>query len=249
MTTIKTDREIGYMREGGRMLAKILKEVLSKVEPGVTTKELDSLAESLILKAGAKPAFKGYESFPASLCASVNEEFVHMIPLDTPLKEGDIVTLDLGLIWHGLNLDMARTVGVGEIDFDKQRLIKTTKKALRLGIKKVRPDNTTGDIGNTIQRLAEDQGYGIAEGLCGHGIGKELHEDPKVLNKGKRHRGVTLKKGMVICIEPMFAIGSGELMKAKDSYGFETKDGSISAHFEDTIAVTKEGHEVLTSLE
>lgn len=237
------------MREGGRILAEILKEVKKAVKPGVNTKELDRKAESLIKKTRAKPAFKGYEGFPATLCTSVNEELVHMIPSSRPLKEGDIVTLDLGLIWHDLYLDMARTVPVGEIDFEKQRLIKNTKKALRLAIKKIRPGNTIGDIGNTIERFAKDQGYGIAEGLCGHGIGKELHEDPKVLNKGKRHTGEKLKEGMVLCVEPMFTLGKGELVTAEDKHGFRTKDGSLSAHFEDTIAVTADGHEVLTARE
>lgn len=244
----KTAKEIGYMREGGRMLAEILEKVKAAVKPGVNTKELDAQAESLIAKAGAKPAFKGYEGFPAALCTSVNEELVHMIPSSRPLQNGDILTLDLGLIWHDLYLDMARTVAVGEIDFEKQRLIRNTKKALRLGIKKIRPGNTIGDIGNTIERFAKDQGYGIAEGLCGHGIGKELHEDPKVLNTGKRHAGEKIKEGMVLCVEPMFTLGKGELVTAKDSYGFITKDGSLSAHFEDTIAVTAEGHEVLTEI-
>lgn len=237
------------MREGGRVLAEILKEIKNAVEPGISTKELDRKAEALILKAGAKPAFKGYEGFPATLCTSVNEELVHMIPSSRPLQEGDIISLDLGLIWHDLYLDMARTVPVGEIDFEKQRLIKNTKKALRLAIKKIRPGNTIGDIGNTIQRFAKDQGYAIAEGLCGHGIGKELHEDPKVLNTGKRHTGEKLKEGMVLCVEPMFTLGKGELITAEDKYGFKTKDNSLSAHFEDTIAVTAEGHEVLTVFE
>ncbi|MBI1971327.1 MAG: type I methionyl aminopeptidase [Candidatus Wildermuthbacteria bacterium] len=246
MISIKTPQEIRAMQEGGRMLATILEKVSQQINPGITTKELDRAAEALILHGGAKVAFRGYEGFPATICISINDEIVHVIPSERILKEGDIVTLDLGLIWQGFYLDMARTFPVGKVSFEAKLLIETTKKALRLGIKKARPGNTVGDIGNTIQRFVEGQGYGVVRELCGHGIGKELHEDPKVLNYGKRGEGETLKEGMVICIEPMITVGHWKLKKSEDGYGFATHDGSLSCHFEDTVAITSRGPLVLT---
>ena len=235
------------MREGGEKLAEIMKELILQVKPGVTTGELDAQAEKAIIKAGAKPAFKNYQRFPSTLCASVNAELVHVIPSHNKvLREGDIITLDLGLVWKEFYLDMARTVPVGEISEDAFHLIRTTRKALKLGVKKVRPGNTVGDIGNTIQRFVESQGYNVVRDLCGHGIGKDLHEDPHVLNYGKRHSGEELKEGMVICIEPMVTVGDWNLKKAEDKYGYMTKDGKLSAHFEDTIAVTEDGADILT---
>lgn len=244
--TIKSQAEIEIMREGGKILAAVLNEVAGMAKPGVTTLQLDRAAEALIVKHGAKPAFKGYEGFPYSLCASVNDVIVHGFPSKYMLKEGDIVGLDLGVLWKGYNTDMAVTVAIGEIDFETRRLLAAAKKALRLGIKKVRAGITTGDVGNTIQRFIEDQGFGIVRDLCGHGIGKEVHEDPQVPNYGDRHKGVTLKEGMVICIEPMITMGSHVIKKAKDGYGFATKDGSLAAHFEHTLAVTAQGADVLT---
>ena len=246
MISIKTKKEIETMRQGGRMLAEILEKLLKQVKPGVMTKDLDRAAEALILNSGAKVAFKGYEGFPAALCVSVNEEVVHVAPSERILKEGDIVTLDIGLIWLGLYLDMARTVPVGSVSPEIARLIRVTKKALHYGLKKTRPGNTVGDIGNTIQRYVESQGYNVVRELCGHGIGKELHEDPHVLNYGKRGDGETLKEGMVICIEPMITVGDWKLKRSKDGFGFETNDGSLSCHFEDTIAITSQGPLVLT---
>ncbi len=246
MITIKTPEEIGVMREGGKILAQVLEEVAEGIAPGVTTNELDKKAEQLIIRAGTKPAFKGYQGFPGTVCTAVNEEMVHTAPSDRELKEGDIISLDIGLIHKGMYLDMARTYPVGEISAEASHLIKTTKKALRIGIKKVRPGNTVGDIGNTIQRLVEGQGYGVIRNLCGHGIGKELHEEPKITNFGKRGGGEELKAGMVICIEPMVSVGDYELKQTKDGHGYVTKDGSLSAHFEDTIAIIQDGSEVLT---
>lgn len=246
MTSLKTSKEIKTMREGGETLARILKEVSLKIQPGVTTKELDTLAETSILESGAKLAFKGYEDFPGTICTSVNDEVVHSIPGERILKEGDIVTLDMGLIWKGYYLDMARTFPVGTVSLEAARLIRIAKKALKLGVNKAKIGNTVGDIGNTIQRFVEGQGYGVVRELCGHGIGKELHEDPKVLNYGKRKSGEELKEGMVICIEPMITVGDWKLEKAQDGHGYKTKDGSLSCHFEDTIAITSRGPLVLT---
>ena len=248
MITIKTEEEIQTMRESGKILATVLKEIEKQVKPGITTLELDRAAEALILSYGAKPGFKGYDGFPYSLCASVNENIVHGYPSNYVLKDGDIIGLDLGVLYKGYNSDMAITVPVGNVSFEAKRLIMVTKKALKRGIKKTRPGNTTGDIGNTIQRYVESQGYGIVRDLCGHGIGKELHEDPKVPNFGKRGGGEKLVEGMVICIEPMVTAGDYKLIKSKDGYGYATKDGLLSAHFEHTIAITKKGAKVLTEV-
>jgi len=248
MISIKTKEEIEIMTEAGRILAAVLAEVEKIAKPGITTLELDRASEALILKHGAKPGFKDYDGFPYSLCASVNETVVHGYPSDYILKEGDIIGLDLGVFYKGYYSDMAVTIPIGEVSFEAKRLLIVTKKALKRGIKKVRPGNTTGDIGNTIQRYVEDQGLGIVRDLCGHGIGKDLHEDPKIPNFGQRHKGEELKEGMVICIEPMITIGDYRLKKAADGYGYATRDGSLSAHFEHTILVTKFGARVLTEL-
>jgi len=186
--------------------------------------------------------------YPACLCTSVNEEIVHAIPSDRVLKNGDILKLDLGILYKGFNTDMAVTVPVGKISFEAQRLIRVTKKALKMGIKKARIGNTFGDIGNTIQRYVESQGFNVVRELCGHGIGRELHEDPQILNYGKRHTGPEIKEGMVFCLEPMVAMGDWRIKKGKDSYSYETKDGSLSAHFEHMMAVTKNSCQILTEI-
>ena len=191
------------MAEGGEILAKIMKELEKKIKPGITTRELDTIAKTLILKHQGKPSFLGYKdsdgysaiSFPASLCTSINEQLVHAAPLDRALKEGDIISLDIGMKYKGFHTDMAKTLAVGKISPQAQRLIRVTKKALKRGIKKSRPGNTFGDIGNTIQRYVESQGFGVVRDLCGHGIGKKLHEEPKILNYGKRKTGPEIRKG------------------------------------------------------
>jgi len=248
MILIKTEEEIKIMREAGKILAKVLKELEKQAKPGVTTLELDRAAEALILSQGAKPAFKNYDGFPYSLCASVNENIVHGYPSNYVLKEGDIIGLDLGVLYKGYYSDMAVTVPVGEVSFEAKRLINVAKKSLRLGIKKAKLGNTVGDISNTIQRFVEGQGFGVIRELCGHGIGKDLHEDPKIPNFGKRGGGEKLVEGMVICIEPMVSAGDYNLIKADDGYGYATKDGSLSAHFEHTIAITKKGPRILTEI-
>lgn len=245
---VKTPLQIQIMAEGGKILATVLKEISLMVKPGITTLELDRAAEALILSYGAKPAFKGYQHFPYSLCASVNENVVHGYPSNEPLKNGDIVGLDLGVLYKGYNTDMAITVAVGGVSFEAKRLLKVTEKALRLGIKKARAGVMTGDIGNTIQRFIEDQGFGVVRTLYGHGIGKNVHEDPLVPNFGKRQTGVQLKEGMVICIEPMVTMGDYNLKRSSDGYGFATKDSSLAAHFEHTVAITQDGCRVLTQV-
>jgi methionyl aminopeptidase len=277
MISIKTPEEIEIMAEGGEILAKIMKELEKKVRPGTTTKELERLAESLILKSGGKCSFKGYKDsdgysaipYPACLCTSINEEIVHAVPSNRVLKEGDIISLDLGIFYKGFHTDMAITVPVGKVSLDALRLIRVTKKALELAIKKVKPGNTFGDIGNTIQEYVESparaelghRGFNVIRDLCGHGIGRELHEEPEVLNYGKRGTGPELAEGMVFCIEPMVSMGdcrldgksrrasplAGHIKRKKDGFGYQTADGSLSAHFEHTVAVTKNGYRILTS--
>jgi len=248
MIKIKSPEEIKIMAEGGKILAKIIKELEKKVKQGITTRELDKVAEDLVLKSGGRCSFKGYDGFPNCLCTSINEEIVHAIPSDRILEEGDIFSLDLGILYKGFHTDMAITVPVGKVSSDILRLIRITKKSLKRGIKKMKPGNTIGDIGNTIQRYVESQGFNVVRELCGHGIGREIHEDPKILNYGKRHTGEKIKEGMVLCIEPMITMGDWKLKKSKDGHGWETQDGSLSAHFEHTIAVTKDRCKILTEL-
>lgn len=246
---VKTQREIALMREGGKILAGIMEELKARVKPGISTNFLDKEAEHRIREAGALSAFQGYDGFPKTLCVSVNEEIVHVIPSQRILREGDIITLDLGLIWEGRYVDMARTVPVGKVSKEAARLIAATQEALNLGVAQASPGNTLGDIGYSVQRYVESKGYGVVRDLCGHGIGTELHEEPKVLNYGEKGSGMTLKENMVLCIEPMVTAGDWKLKKSADGYGFQTQDGSLSCHFEDTIAITAKGPQVLTKLE
>jgi len=249
MIPIKTDEEIEVMRRGGEVLAEILEELGKEIKVGIRGKDLESRAEQLIIKSGGKCNFKGQDGFPSCLCFSVNEEIVHGVPGERALKNGDIVTLDLGIFFplekffsgkidlskypnlkNGFHTDMAKTFLVGEVDLEIQRLVKVTKKALKRAIKKVRPDNTFGDIGETIERYVESQGFSVVRELCGHGIGKNLHEEPDVMNFGERHSGEVLRPGMVFCIEPMVCAGDSRIKKEGHSY--ITKDGSLCAHFE-----------------
>jgi len=254
MIPIKTQIEIEIMREGGKILAGIMEELEKKVRPGIKTLELGRLAESLILNSGAKPSFLGYtnrrdgiiDPYPASLCTSINEEIVHCLPSERVLKEGDIISLDLGIYFNGFHTDMAITVPVGRISPETQRLVRATKKALKRGVSEIKPGNHIGDIENAIQKFIESQKFNIVRDLCGHGIGKELHEDPQILNFGKKGTGEEIKEGMVLCLEPMVAIGDSTIRRAKDGWGYQTFDDSLSAHFEHTIVVTKNGAEVLT---
>ena len=246
MITIKTPEEIQIMAEGGKILAKIMEELEKQVKPGITTKELDRASEALILKYRAKPSFKNYQGFPACLCTSINEELVHVVPSERVLKQGDIISLDFGILFKGFHTDMAVTIPVGKVLPGTQRLIKVTKEALKRAMKEVKPGNTVGNIGSAIQNFIESRGFGVVRELCGHGIGKNIHEDPQIPNYKDKGADIILKQGMVICIEPMATMGDWHIKKAKDNYGFQTKDGSLSAHFEHTIAVTKRGSKVLS---
>ncbi len=236
------------MTEGAKILAQIMKELEKKIEPGISTNELNMAAESHIFKLGAKPSFKGYQGFPAALCVSLNEEVVHGIPSSRKLKEGDLVSLDLGLFLNGFHSDMARTFSVGEISFEAQRLLRVTKKSLKVATRKVKPGNKIGAISNTVQRYVESQEFNVVRDLCGHGIGKELHEEPQILNYGKRSDGPVLKEGMVLCLEPMVTVGGYEIKQGEDGFSFVTEDGSLSCHFEDEVLVTRDGCQVLTKL-
>jgi methionyl aminopeptidase len=269
MITIKTPAEIALMQEGGKILAGIMEKLKSKVRPGITTQELDRLAESLILSFSGKCSFKGYNVpddaapnrvYPSCLCTSINEEIVHAIPSARILKEGDIVSLDIGIEYKGFHSDMAATVPVGKISDETEKLLDVTKKTLELAIEKVKPGNQIGDISKTIQKYVESQGFGVVRELCGHGIGRQVHEDPEVLNfvsldKASVDRSAyqdfgktVLKEGMVICIEPMVTVGDWHIKRSPDGFGFSTRDNSLSCHFEHTIAVTKDGYKILTGL-
>ena len=255
MISIKTKEEIEILREGGRRLALILNEVAKVVKPGVSTDELNNLAEKLARDNGDEPAFlnykpKGMRPYPASICVSVNDEIVHGIPNENPkiLKEGDIVSLDMGLTHKGLITDSAITVPVGKIDEASLKLINTTKDALYAGIKAVKDGKTVGDIGYAIERVAKAADFRIVEELCGHGVGYEVHEDPYVPNYGERGMGDKLKSGMVIAVEPMLNEGGREIVLDDNGWAYRTADGKRSAHFEHTIAITPNGPEVLTRL-
>jgi methionyl aminopeptidase len=246
---IKNKDEIEIMARAGKILAQILNEVKKEVKPGVRLVDLELKTRDLIKKNNVRPAFLGYDGYPAVLCASPNDMIVHGIPNDYILKNGDILSLDLGIQYQGYYSDMAITVGVGEIDEEKNRLIRVTNKALKRAIKKMRPGNTMGDIGNTIQRYVQKRGFFVIKDLCGHGIGKELHEQPDILNFGSRGTGPVLEEGMVLCIEPMVSMGTEKIKEGKDGYAYLTQDGSLVAHFEHTIAITKDGSRVLTEIE
>ncbi len=245
---LKSEKEIAVIREGGRILAETMESLKSKVSPGVTTASLNAYAEKIIRDKKGKPSFKGYRNFPAALCTSVNETIVHETPSKYTLKEGDILSLDLGFFYKGFHTDMAVTIPVGKVDGEAMRLIRETKKALKRGIKQVKKGSTLGDVGNTISRHAKRSGFFIIEGLCGHGIGREIHEEPQVLNEGKRHKGLPIETGMVFCIEPMLSVGGREIKEGSDGTSIQTADGSLSAHFEHTVAITEKGTVVLTEL-
>jgi len=255
MIKIKSEKEIKVMAANGRILARIMEELKKMVRPGLKTKELDEVAEKLILKEGAKPSFKNYRGvddlhakpFPNSLCVSLNEEIVHGLPSERVLKEGEIVSLDLGLVRYGFHVDMAITLAIGTISPEAARLIRITKKCLKLAIKKAKVGNTFGDVGNAVERYAESQGFGVIRELCGHGIGRELHEEPQILNCGKRKTGPKIKNGMVFCLEPMLSLGDWQIKRSANG-SYLTRDHSLSAHFEHTIAIINDRAIVLTEI-
>mgnify|MGYP004507026881 FL=1 len=246
MITIKSKREIELMREAGKIVSMTHKYLKNYIKPGITTKELDELAENYIRKMGGVPTCKGYEGFPATLCTSVNDTVVHGIPDNYKLKDGDIITIDMVVGYKGYQGDAAWTYAVGTISDDKKYLMEHTEKALYEGVKQVKPGNHIGDISNAVEEYAKKYNLGVVKELCGHGIGREMHEDPEVPNYGKAHTGPKLKEGMVICIEPMLNLGTADIYMLDDGWTIKTDDGKPAAHYEHTILVTEHGYEILT---
>jgi len=248
---LKTNAEIEIMREAGRRLAGVLSVLRGEVYSGMSTNDIDQRAEALIRAGGDKPAFLGYQPngadkpYPATICASVNEGVVHGLPSDRELMEGDVLKIDIGLIHKGFYSDMAITLGVGMISSEAKKLIQVTERAVHLGIEAARAGNTLGDIGFAIQTYVEQNGFGIVRALTGHGIGRALHEDPPVYNFGRKGGDERLVPGMVLAIEPMVTAGKYEVKQLRDD-SFVTKDGSLGAHFEHTIAITEKGTKILT---
>lgn len=246
MIICKSKAEIEIMREAGRLVALTHKELQKAIRPGITTSELDAIAETFIRKHGAKPSFKGYGGFAGSICTSVNEELVHGIPGNRKLNEGDIISLDIGAEVDGYHGDSAWTYGVGQISRENQHLLDITEKSLYEGLAQAKPDARLTDISHAIQVCVEEAGYSIVREYVGHGIGRDLHEDPQIPNFGPPGRGPRLKTGMVLAIEPMVNAGKRYVRTLADNWTVVTVDGSMCAHFEHTIAITEDGYENLT---
>ncbi len=246
---LKKPDEINAIRKSSLLVGKALAEIAKIVEPGVTTLQLDRVAESFIRDHGAYPGFLGYHDFPNSICASVNQAVVHGIPNAQPLKEGDIVSIDIGVLWEGFWGDSAFTFAVGQISDDLQKLLDATRMCLELGVEQAAIGKRIGDIGYAVQNYAETNGYGVVRELVGHGVGIQLHEAPEVPNYGRRGQGLVMTEGLVIAIEPMINLGTKNVRQLKDGWTIETQDGKPSAHFEHTVAVGKGGAEKLSSFE
>ena len=247
MIDLKSPRELGLMRRGGHILADVMDRLRTFVEPGMSTQEIDEEVESFIRHRGAVPAFKGYRGFPATVCISINEEIVHGIPSPhRRIKEGDIVGLDLGCIVEGYYADCAFTLPLGDIPPRVRQLLDVTRESLDLAIAECRPGRRVSDVSHAVQRYVEGHGFSVVRAFVGHGIGRQLHEDPQVPNFGDPGRGPQLKPGMVLAVEPMVTMGTHEVRILDDHWTAVTADGSLAAHFEHTIAVTDDGPEVLT---
>jgi len=249
MVYLRDRREIDAIRAAARLVAQTLEMLGREVQPGVTTAALDRLAESFIRDHGGRPAFKGYRGFPASICPSVNEEVVHAIPGSRRLQAGDVIGVDVGVEMNGYYGDSARTFAVGEVSAEATRLMQVTREALMAGIERARGGNRVGDISHAIQTHVESNGFSIVRSLVGHGIGREMHEEPQVPNFGPPERGPRLMIGQVLAIEPMVNAGGPEVVTQPDGWTVVTKDGSLSAHFEHTIAVGPNGPEILSVAE
>ncbi|HNY63945.1 MAG TPA: type I methionyl aminopeptidase [Deltaproteobacteria bacterium] len=247
MITIKNDREIAIMREANRLLAQLFEHITPMIQPGMTTLELDREAELFILSRGATPAFKGYRGFPGTLCSSVNDEVVHGIPGPRTLKPGDILSIDVGALYEGFYSDAARTFPVGEVSDTARQLIDVTRKALEAGISQARPGNRISDISASVQKVVESAGFSVVRDFVGHGVGRNLHEGPQIANFGKRGKGPVIHEGMTLAIEPMVNVGDWEVKILGDGWTVVTADGSLSAHFEDSVAVTKNGPLILSA--
>lgn len=247
MVTVKSQEEIALMRKANQIVRDCLDLLEDKIRAGMTTKELDRIAHAYIVKCDATPSFLGYGGFPASICTSINEEVVHGIPsADRRICEGDIVSVDCGSIYRGYNGDAARTFAIGAVSEEKRRLIDVTKQSFFEGVKILKDGVRLGDLGNAIQSYAESFGYGVVRALVGHGIGRDMHEDPEVPNFGRSGHGMRLKAGMTIAIEPMINLGTWDVEMLDDGWTIVTKDGKPSAHYENTVAITRDGVEILS---
>ena len=243
----KSPEELATMRRGGKILAGALQRLGEAVEPGVTTKELDRLFEEILVRAGAKASFKGYRGFPGSICASPNDVIVHGIPGETVLEEGDVISIDLGVFYDGFHTDSAWTFPVGEVEPDVARLLEVTQEALEAAIEECRPGSRVGDVGHAVEQVVDPAGFAIVQEFAGHGVGRSLHEEPWVPNYGPPGKREKLSPGMTIAVEPMVNIGRAETKTLADGWTVVTRDGSRSAHFEHTVAITEDGPLVLTS--
>lgn len=246
MISIKSDYEISLMKKAGNIVYKTHKYLSSYIKPGITTKELDKLAYDFITSQDATPSFLNYNGFPASICASINEEVVHGIPSNRKLKNGDIIGIDIGACYKGYHGDSAWSYVVGSVSREKAYLLEHTEKALYKGLSEVKPGNRIGDISNAIEEYANKHKLGIVRELVGHGVGNNLHEEPDVPNYGKKGTGPVLKEGMTLAIEPMLNLGTHKVYLLDDDWTIITRDGSPSAHFEHTVVVTKDGYQILT---
>ncbi len=249
MIVLKSKTELEKMRRSGRMVAEVLQTIRERVKPGITTLELDQLAESYCEKWKARPAFKGYGGFPFTICASPNDRVVHGFPNQQPLQEGDIISVDFGLIIDGFYGDSAVTLPVGKVDQTTQRLLDVTKESLELGIAAAQPGGRLSDISHAVQTRVERDHFSVVREFVGHGIGRQLHEDPQIPNYGPAGRGPQLKAGMTMAIEPMVNIGLPAVKVLEDGWTAVTIDGRRSAHFEHTVAITEDGPEILTRLD
>ena len=246
MITIKSKREIELLKNAGNIVYQTHQYLKPYIKEGITTKELDKLAEDFIRSKDATPSFKGYEGFPSTLCTSINSEVVHGFPSDRKLKNGDIISIDIGACYKGYHGDSAWTYTVGEVDEKTKQLLKDTEKSLFVGLEQVKPGNRIGDIGYAIEQYARKHNLGVVRELCGHGVGTSVHEDPEVPNYGIPNTGPRLKEGMVIAVEPMLTLGSPKVFLHDNDWTVDTQDGSLSAHFEHTVVVTKDGYQILT---
>ena len=246
MITIKSEREIELLKIAGNIVYQTHQYLKPFIKEGITTKELDKLAEDFIRSKDATPSFKGYEGFPSTLCTSINSEVVHGFPSDRKLKNGDIISIDIGACYKGYHGDSAWTYTVGEVDEKTKQLLEDTEKSLFVGLEQVKSGNRIGDIGYAIEQYARKHNLGVVRELCGHGVGTSVHEDPEVPNYGIPNTGPRLKEGMVIAVEPMLTLGSPKVFLHDNDWTVDTQDGSLSAHFEHTVVVTKDGYQILT---
>ena len=246
MITIKSKREIELLKIAGNIVYQTHQYLKPLIKEGITTNELDKLAEDFIRSKDATPSFKGYEGFPSTLCTSINSEVVHGFPSDRKLKNGDIISIDIGACYKGYHGDSAWTYTVGEVDEKTKQLLEDTEKSLFIGLEQVKPGNRIGDIGYAIEQYARKHNLGVVRELCGHGVGTSVHEDPEVPNYGIPNTGPRLKEGMVIAVEPMLTLGSPKVFLHDNDWTVDTQDGSLSAHFEHTVVVTKDGYQILT---